>query len=285
MNNKDLLWIIQQAIRTGDILLKYQKNLKSLKVSTKKAQGVVSIADKNAEKFIVKQIMKKFPKHEMLAEESYFEQHTKSNPNYEKFKEKEYCWVIDPLDGTTNFLNGLDYFAVCIGLLHKGKPILGVVYRPRTGECFYSLAKSGAYYSTDIRKGLKLPFAKNKKVYFKKNIKSLKDGLVVTGFSGEKGTSYEQEFKVFRAVASKVRGIRRFGSAALDLCYVGLGQFDGFWERGLAPWDVTAAGSFCLESGVLISAIKSSKKDFNPFADSFIAARPGFFKKFDRILN
>jgi myo-inositol-1(or 4)-monophosphatase len=281
----DLKWTIERAIETGKILKKFQQNLSSLKVSAKKAQGVVSIADKTAEKYLIKKIQKRFPSHEILAEENYFELYQNSSTEMKKFQSKEYCWVIDPLDGTTNFLNGLDYFAVCIGLLYRGEPVMGVVYRPRTGECFYSLKGKGAFYCQNMNGKAGKLMARKQQILVKKNLKALKDGLVVTGFSGEKGTSYEEEFKLFRKVARKVRGIRRFGSAALDLCYVGLGQFDGFWERGLAPWDVTAAGVFCQEAGVLISAIESRDTKFNPFADSFVAARPTFFNRFKKVLS
>lgn len=257
---------LKLAQTAGKFLIKKQTQIATLKITNKEAQGIASNADTESEKLIIDGIKKLYPDHFILAEESAYKEFQGEMSRYEFLKTKEWVWIIDPLDGTNNFLNGLDYFGVCISLAHFGDPLVGVVYRPSNGECFYAIKGKGTKLINLLNK-------KSKAISLKKNInkKALKDCLLVTGFTTEKGVVFEGEFTLFKNMIGKSRGIRRMGSAALDLCYVSKGIFDCFWERGLAAWDVSAAGLICLESGVEVTDYSGQK--FHPFQETIVAAR------------
>ena len=251
---------------SGAHLMKKQQRISSLKITNKEAQGIASNADTESEKIIIDGIKKCYPEHFILAEESAFKEFNGEMARYDFLKNKEWVWIIDPLDGTNNFLNGLDYFSVCISLAHFGEPVVGVVLRPSSGECFYAIKGKGTKTLNLLKKNSKL--ISLKKSNSKKN---LKNSLLVTGFTTEKGPIFEEEFTLFKNMLGKSRGIRRMGSAALDLCYVSKGIFDCFWERGLAAWDVSAAGLICEESGVVVTDYAGQK--FHPFQETIVAAR------------
>lgn len=254
------------AKKSGTFLIKKQSSISSLKITTKEAQGITSNADIESEKMIIDGIKKHYPNHFVLAEESAYQEFHGEMSRYEFLKDKEWVWIIDPLDGTNNFLNGLDYFGVCISLAHYGRPVVGVVFRPSNGECFYAIKGKGTKTINLYQKNAKLASIKKMS-----NKKMMKDCLMVTGFTTEKGPVFEDEFTLFKKMIGKGRGIRRMGSAALDLCYVSKGIFDCFWERGLAAWDVSAAGLICQESGVVVTDYSGQK--FHPFQETIVAAR------------
>jgi myo-inositol-1(or 4)-monophosphatase len=262
---------LELAQKSGAHLLKKQKNLSKLKITTKHAQGIASNADVESEKMIIAGIAKKYPTHQILAEESAYEKFDGEMNKYKFLSLQEWVWIIDPLDGTNNFLSGLDYFAVCISLVHFGEPVLGVVFRPSTGECFYALKGKGSYV-LNFNSDSKARALSNKIVS-----KKLKDSLLVTGFTTEKGVVFEQEFELFKMMIGKSRGIRRMGSAALDMCYVSKGIFDCFWERGLASWDMAAAGLICMEAGVKVTDYRGQK--FHPFIETILVARASIHRE------
>jgi myo-inositol-1(or 4)-monophosphatase len=264
--NSSLKLALKLADDSGKLLLKKSKIISKLKVKTKVAQGVASEADTESEKLIIKGIKKSFPHHLVLAEESAYEQYNGEKERFEFLKEKEWVWIIDPLDGTNNFLNGLDYYAICISLAYYGKPVMGVVYRPENGDLFHAILNKGAFFQNKIKK-----LKKQRIVNKKSSKKPLKDSLLVTGFTTEKGEVFDQEFELFKSMMGKSRGIRRMGSAALDLCYLALGIFDCFWESGLAPWDVAAPGLICQESKLKVTDY--SNNDFHPFQENILATR------------
>jgi myo-inositol-1(or 4)-monophosphatase len=259
---------MELAITASKFLIKKQKKLSSLKITTKVAQGIASNADTESEKLIIKGIKKQYPDHFILAEESAYQEYRGEMSRYNFLKEKEWVWIIDPLDGTNNYLNGLDYYGVCISLAHFGIPILGVVLRPVTGECFFATKGKGTKLVNFTDNFTKRSPAKKLKITGKKK---LRDSLLVTGFTTEKGEVFDQEFALFKMMVGRSRGIRRMGSAALDLCYVAKGVFDCFWERGLAAWDVSAAGIICEEAGVLVTDYEGQK--FHPFQATILASR------------
>lgn len=263
--NKTTLFAKDLAKEAGDLLIKKSRIISKLKVKHKLAQGVASNADVESEQLIIKKIKKNFPDHEILAEESAYELYQGEKSRFNFLKDKEWVWIIDPLDGTNNFLNGLDYYAVCISLVHRGEPVLGVVYRPANGDCFWAIKSKGSFFENNLKKIKKLSIKKPK------NTKELKSALLVTGFTTEKGEVFDQEFELFKNMMGKSRGIRRMGSAALDICYVALGVFDCFWERGLAPWDVAAAGIISLEAKVKVTDYHNQK--FHPFQETIVVAR------------
>ena len=266
---------IDLAIKAARFLLIKQKKISGLKITSKKAQGMVSNADVESEAMIIEGIKRKYPDHFILAEESAYAEYMGQMDRYKFLKEKEWVWIIDPLDGTNNFLNGLDYYGVCISLVHFGEPVVGVVLRPTNGECFYAVKGKGTKlinFSQNFKK-------KSKAISLKKsaNKKKLADSLLVTGFATEKGPVFDEEFELFKHMLGKSRGIRRMGSAALDLCYVARGVFDCFWERGLAAWDVSAAGLICQEAGVVVTDYAGQK--FHPFQATIVASRSPLHKE------
>lgn len=263
------------AVKAAKLLLLKQQKISSLKITNKKAQGIASSADTESEALIVDGIKAKYPDHFILAEETAYKEYMGQMDRYKFLKEKEWVWIIDPLDGTNNFLNGLDYYGICISLVNFGEPVTGLVLRPTNGECFYAIKGKGSKlvnFSNSFKK-------KSKPVSLKKstNKKSLCDSLLVTGFATEKGPVFDREFDLFKHMLGKSRGIRRMGSAALDLCYVARGVFDCFWEKGLAAWDVSAAGLICLEAGVKVSDYEGQK--FHPFQETIVASRAPLHKE------
>lgn len=276
VNREEALMLsLDLAIKAARLLLIKQKKISSLKITTKKAQGIASNADTESEKLIVDGLKKKYPDHFILAEESAYKEFQGEMGRYKFLQEKEWVWIIDPLDGTNNFLNGLDYYGVCISLAHYGEPVVGVVLRPANGDCFYAIKGKGTKlinFGHNFKK-------KSKAISLKKSLnkKNISDALFVTGFATEKGSVFDEEFELFKHMVGKGRGIRRMGSAALDLCYVARGVFDCFWERGLAAWDVSAAGLICLEAGVQVTDYDS--QEFHPFQATIVAARAPLHKE------
>ncbi len=268
-----LKFTVKMAKDSGKLLLSYQETIEKLVVDYKEMEGVFSKADLESEKLIIERIKKKFPSHYILAEESAFSEFKNDKNAFKKFSKYPFSWIIDPLDGTSNFLNRFDYFSVCICLAVKGVPTVGVVYRPSTEELFYAIKGKGAYYQKKKSK-IKLKKIPNKKL--------MKDSLLVTGFSSEKGQVSEDEFTLFKKMSVNSRGVRRLGSAALDMCYVASGFFDGFWEQGLSPWDVSASGLICQEAGVKVTDYNG--KPFSPFSDNFLAARPPFYNRIRNLI-
>lgn len=258
---KILLQTIDLAEEAGAKLIRYQKKISTLKVTHKQALGVATEADVAVEDFIIKSLHMAHPHMDVLAEENYYASFGNKKHAYKHYQEVPWCWVVDPLDGTNNFLSGLDYYAVCIALVHFGKPVLGVVHQPVTGETYYACQDSGAFLVSAGKKPKRL----------KAEGKKLSNSMLATGFATEKGKVFDREFDLFKNLMGKSRGIRRMGSAALDLCYVAQGTFDGFWETGLAPWDVAASGLICQEAGVKVTDYKGTS--FHPFQETIVAAR------------
>ena len=206
-----------------------------IKVTEKKRQDLVTNVDKEVEQFIIKNIKKHFPDHEILAEESGALKRT-----------SEYRWIIDPIDGTTNFVHGLHFLAVSIALEYKGEVIVAVIYNPIMKELFTAAKGKGARLN-------------GKKIYVSKT-KGLKLSLLATGFHPQYRDHNLEHFKKFTALT---RGIRRCGAATLDLCYTACGIFDGYWEYGLLPWDVAAGGLIVKEAGGKVTNTDGSKFDFD----------------------
>jgi myo-inositol-1(or 4)-monophosphatase len=213
---------IKAANAGGDVLKKYFNT--GIKVNYKGKIDPVTIADKNSQKKILQIIQKCFPEHAILAEEE----------NNNKIT-SEYCWIIDPLDGTVNFIHGVKVFSVSIALSYKGEIICGVVYAPLLDEFFVAEKGKGAYLN-----------GKEIKV---SNIKTLIKSLVVTGFPYYVQENPNEILGLFKTIITRVQGLRRLGSAAIDLCHVGCGRFEIFWEEGLKPWDVAAGSLIVKEAG------------------------------------
>ncbi|MFO7558848.1 MAG: inositol monophosphatase family protein [Desulfobacterales bacterium] len=192
-------------------------------------------ADTASEKMIIETIRKRFPDHAILAEESGL---TAGN--------SEFQWIIDPLDGTTNFAHQLGVFAVSIAFAVNGEPVIGIVINPVTGEFFSARKGKGA--------------ALNGKQIRVSERSHVSESLLVTGFPYDFKTILRPLLQRFENCLGAARGIRRLGSAALDLCYVASGRFDGFWEQNLKPWDTAAGVVIARESGASVTDFSD-----NPF--------------------
>jgi myo-inositol-1(or 4)-monophosphatase len=213
---------------------------KQLAIAEKEYQGdLVTEADKKAEKEILAVIRSDFADHAILAEESG--QLTQ--------KESDYLWVIDPLDGTTNYAHGYPQSAVSIGLLIEGIPTVGVVYNPLSEELWSAAKGHGATL--------------NQHSIQVSETKELSKSLLVTGFAYDRRETFDNNYAEFCYLTHLTQGVRRTGSAALDLVHVACGRFDGYWERGIKPWDIAAGIVILEEAGGKVSAYNGSKIDLN----------------------
>ncbi|WP_248929760.1 inositol monophosphatase family protein [Paenibacillus hamazuiensis] len=199
------------------------------------SQDLVTEIDKGAETMIRKLIHTHFPDHSILGEEGVEPGPAASAEALMKLSDAEYLWIVDPLDGTTNFVHGFPFFSVSIALAYKGEVIVGVVYNPNHDEMFVAEKGKGAYL-----RGKKMSVSKETKLI---------EGLIATGFPADQQFAQPINLKGVQALAPKVRNIRVAGSAALHLAYVAAGRLSGFWEIGLNAWDIAAGALLVQESG------------------------------------
>jgi myo-inositol-1(or 4)-monophosphatase len=219
---------VKAARKAGAIIQRGASDLDRLTVRRKRHNDFVSEIDHAAEEAIIGILREAYPAHGFHAEESGKDR-----------AKAEYVWVIDPLDGTTNFLHGFPQYCVSIALMHKGAAQQAVVYDPNRNELFTASRGSGAYL--------------NERRIRASRVESLKDALIGTGFPFREVGHLDIYLAMFRHLTQHCSGIRRPGAAALDLAYVAAGRLDGFWEIGLSPWDMAAGSLLVREAGGLIS--------------------------------
>ena len=207
-------------------------------INQKGAFDLVTEADTESEKQIMETILKAFPDHAILAEESGVNKGS-----------AEYQWLIDPLDGTTNYVHQLPFFTIAIALAVHDKIELGLVLNPMDGELYSAIAGNGA--------------ALNGKPINVSSTASVSDSLLVTGFPYDFSEIAEPAMKRFSICQQTSQGVRRLGSAALDLCYLACGRFDGFWEQNLKPWDKAAGAIIAAESGAVITNFSNQPFSIN----------------------
>jgi myo-inositol-1(or 4)-monophosphatase len=220
---------VKAARAAGAIINRASLDLDVLKVGSKGPNDFVSEVDRAAEQAIIEILLDAYPGHGILAEESGREHGARHS---------EFTWIIDPLDGTTNFLHGFPVYAVSIALVHRGSVQQAVVYDPTRNDLFFSSRGRGA-------------FLNDKRLRVSKRTR-LSDALVGTGFPFRKGDNFKRYVKMFEEVMQCCAGLRRPGAAALDLCYVAAGWYDGFFETGLNPWDLAAGSLIITEAGGLV---------------------------------
>ena len=231
-----LLKVMTDAARkAGRGLARDFGELAELQVSKKGLGDYVSAADIKAEQVLIEELSKARPGYGFLAEESGKAEGT----------DKTHTWIIDPLDGTTNFLHAIPHFAVNIALSREGVIVAGVTYNPATGDLYWAEKGKGAFM--------------NDKRLRVSGRRELIETILATGipFAGRPG--HAQFLKELHQLTQRVSGIRRFGSAALDLAWVAAGKFDGFWERSLNPWDIAAGILLVTEAGGKISGVDPSE--------------------------
>jgi myo-inositol-1(or 4)-monophosphatase len=212
---------VRAARRAGEVIIRSLNRLESLTVTSKGRNDFVTEVDRAAEQEIIATIRRHYPQHAFLAEESG------------RSGESETLWIIDPLDGTTNFLHGFPVFAVSIACQIKGRLEQAVVYDPMRGEIFTASRGAGAHLENHRMRVSKA--------------RVLEGALISTGFPYRANLRYLDDYlEMLKAVTQQAAGVRRSGAAALDLAYVAAGRVDAFWEIGLSPWD-TAAGTLLVQ--------------------------------------
>ncbi len=231
---KNFLQIATEAAKSGGIILeKYWGKLSKIE-QKKYSWDLVTEADKESEQKILEILHREFPTHTLLGEES----------GLQMMQGADYVWVVDPLDGTTNYTHQYPMVSVSIGLLHKGQPIIGVVYNPIHQELFQAAQGLGATLNEQ-----KIAVSK---------VDSLKSSLLATGFAYDRVTTPDNNYNEFFHITHHSQGVRRCGSAALDLAYVAAGRLDGFWERGLKPWDIGAGVILIREAGGTVTSYEDT---------------------------
>jgi myo-inositol-1(or 4)-monophosphatase len=221
---------VKAARKAGSIINRASLDVDLVKVASKGRSDFVTEVDRAAEQAIVDILLKAYPDHAILAEESGAS------------GDSEYTWIIDPLDGTTNFIHGFPQYAVSIALRHREHVTQAVVYDPTRNELFTASRGRGA-------------FLNERRIRVSRRSK-LSECLIGTGFPFRSFEHLDEYVRMFRSVTEHTAGIRRPGAAALDLAYVAAGRLDGFWEIGLSPWDMAAGSLLILEAGGLVADFK-----------------------------
>ena len=225
----DLAGITQEVCRiakeTGVFIRKEAGQVKKSDIKVKFTNNLVSYVDTTAEKMIIDRLKDLIPQAGFIAEEDTNERNEKAG----------YQWIIDPLDGTTNFLHQLPAYAVSIALAYQNEILLGVVYEVNRSECFWAYKGGGAF--------------RNGEAIQVSGTKTLKDSLLSTGFPYYDFEILNKYLELMKEVLPKTRGLRRLGAAAVDLSYIACGRFDAYWEYSLSPWDVAAGALIVREAG------------------------------------
>ena len=219
---------VKAARRAGAIINRASQDIGTLTIKSKNFNDFVSEVDVAAERAIIDTLKDAYPSHGFLGEESGSTSH-----------QSDFIWIIDPLDGTTNFLHNFPQYCVSIALQHKGEITQAVIYEPNRNDLYTATKGRGA-------------FLNDKRIRVSKCDK-LQEALIGTGFPFRDFKYLDDYLQIFKSMIQKTTGIRRAGSAALDLAYVASGALDGFWEIGLSPWDIAAGGLLIQEAGGIVT--------------------------------
>lgn len=253
--NQYLTKAMEWAKEAGDVTLRYFRRHDLRSVTKLNDFDVVTEADKASEKLIIEGIRREFPDHSILSEESG----ESSNPD------SDWLWVIDPLDGTTNFNQGLPVYSISIALQYKGETVVGVVYAPYLGEMFHATKGGGAYLN-----GQPLHCTENSR---------LSTMVTATGMPYDRDRHPDNNLDNISRVSMQVRGIRRMGSAAIDLAYTAAGYFDAYWELNLNLWDIAAGTLLVREAGGIVESIRTDRNQ------SIIAGSPVSLSSFRGLIK
>jgi len=262
MNCNELSNFIKEiALEAGELCLKEFETMHDSDIEFKNDKDLVTAVDKKVEAFIIGRIEENFPDHDIFGEETGRTEHN-----------SEYCWVIDPIDGTTSFVHGQPFYSNSIALKKNGVTIVGVVNAPRLNELFYAELGQGAFLNGK-------PIAVSKR-------DRLISSVMATGFACVRAGRENNNLPYFNAFLPKLRGIRRFGSAAMDLCYVACGRLEGFWEMDLQPYDYGAGELIVREAGGVVSDFDGA----DDYSDNGIIATNGvvteeFITLFNEVKN
>ncbi len=247
MTHTPLLTDLERMARqAGSILSEGYET--DLRVDYKGEIDLVTEFDRRSEDYLLGEIARNFPTHSVMAEET-------GGIN----GDNEHLWVVDPLDGTVNFAHGIPIFSVAIAYAHRGELLLGAVYDPCRDEMFLAEKGRGAWL--------------NGRLLRVRQESDLSRSLLVTGFPYDVRTTSENNLAQYAHFALRSQGVRRLGSAALDLCYVAAGRFDGYWELSLKPWDLCAGALVAMEAGATVTDARGKTNFFHPPL-SVLAANP-----------
>lgn len=254
--------VVSVSKEAGKFLRKEVAGIDRRHIEAKGTHNYVTYVDKHSEEIIVGRLKQLLPEAGFIAEENTIEA-----------RQKEYMWVIDPLDGTTNYIHGLPCYSISIALMHQNEPVVGVIYDPNLDECFYAWKDSPAYLNG---KPIKVSTAP-----------ALKDSLLATGFPYYDYSLLDKYLDMFKWCLINTHGLRRIGSAAIDLAWVACGRFEAFYEYGLSPWDVAAGALIVKQAGGCISDFSGGENFI--FGREIIASNNLIFEELkevaDRMLN
>lgn len=252
--------MLRASERAARSLLRDFNEVENLQVSTKGPGDFVSAADRRAEELIFQELQKARPDYGFLMEEG----------GSVGAKDAEYRWIIDPLDGTTNFLHGIPHWAISIGLEHKGEIVAGLIHDPVKDEIFHAEKGKGSFMR---RRRLRVSGRND-----------LMMATIATGAPRRAKAQREQFIREYNAMLSVAPGLRRFGAAALDMAYVAAGRYEAFWERDLKAWDIAAGIIIVKEAGGFVADIDDIRK--NPVdTGNIVAANDKLFDDISKILK
>jgi len=261
------------AIEVGRRLTEVQSQHLDLQVSFKSPTDLVTEVDVWAEQEVSKRINESFPDHQILGEESVDKVATITE-RADEFSEG-FCWIIDPVDGTTNFVSGIPHASISIGVTENGQRVVGVVYDPFRDEMFSAIRGEGATLN-----GQKIEVTKQRE---------LRKSVVATGYPYSRVRDWPKLKPVYDLFFEQSRDMRTFGSACIDQCWVACGRLDGYFEAGIKPWDVAAGSLIVEEAGGKVSNPIDEKAQFSSFASTFLFAGPELFERlseeFDNFLK
>ena len=253
--------IIKAARRASQIINRAALDLEHLQITTKRQSDFVTEVDKAAEAAIIDILREAYPEYGILAEESGLTAGQGGGSDYQ--------WIIDPLDGTTNFIHGFPQYAISIALAYRGQVTQAVVYDPLRNEMFTASKGGGA-------------FLNDRRIRVSKCLK-LETALIGTGFPYRMYDHIDAYLQIFKELAKKTAGMRRPGAAALDLAYVACGRFDGFWEFGLSPWDMAGGTLLISEAGGLVSDLGGNETYLQ--SGNLVAGTPKIFAQLLQVID
>ncbi len=259
LNSPKINLITRACMKASRSLIRDFGEIENLQVSTKSPGDFVSSADKRTEKILIEELQKAHPEYGIITEESGI-------LNKKNLKNR---WIIDPIDGTMNFLNGIPQFAISVGYEEDGEIKCGVIFNPIMNEMFCAEKGNGAYLNNS-----RIRVSKKKKI---------KDALIVTG--GPKGISKIKDkiFSEYINVSKNVSNVRKFGSASLDMAYVACGRFDGYWQRELNYWDIAAGIIILKEAGGFVDFFEVDKNA--PLKKNILATNSNIHEELRDLVN
>ena len=259
LNSPQINLITKACMKASRSLIRDFGEIENLQVSSKAPGDFVTSADKRTEKIIIEELLKAHPNYGIISEEAGYI--NKSNKNNR--------WIIDPIDGTMNFLNGIPQFAISVAYEEENEVKCGIIFNPVTNEMFSAEKGSGAYLNNSRMRV--------------SNKRKLSEALIVTGGPKQASKIKKKIFSEYISISSQVSNVRKFGSAALDMAYVACGRFDGYWQRELNYWDIAAGIILIKESGGFVNFFEEDMKV--PLKKNIIASNSIIHKELRHLID